>query len=477
MEIKVGKREEADLVIVPCWEEGGLAYETPDLLEATALPLKLGDFKGKADEIALLYGEGPEKRVLLLGLGKKEKLTRDQIQKAYATALQRARGLKAQAINVFFPHEKTFLVDAVEALLLANESFHSLKGTEKPTPLIQKFNFPTATHADAEKFREVQQIVEGVHLARELTNQSSEVLTPEELGQCAKAIAKEYPKVKATVFLKEKIQKEGMGLLLAVNRSSKRDPAFIILEYKGAPDSDEHTVLVGKGITFDTGGLSLKPTDGMLAMRSDKGAAAAVLATVKVAAALKLRVNVTAVVPSTENCLGGESYRPGDVYKSYLGKTVHVTNTDAEGRLVLADALAYAAKNLKPTRIIDLATLTGAIVVALGEDTAAVMSDDEGLVKKLIKSGERTSDHLWRMPLIAAYRKELDSELADLKNCSGRSAGAIIAALFLREFVPEEIPWAHLDIAGSCLISKETSLAPHKSTGYGVRLLVDFLRS
>jgi leucyl aminopeptidase len=264
-----------------------------------------------------------------------------------------------------------------------------------------------------------------------------------------------------------------MGLLLAVNRGSMRDPAFILVEYRGNPGSSDVTALVGKGITFDTGGLNLKPTGSMETMKDDMSGAAAVLGAIRAAAALKLKVNILGAIPTTENSIGSKAYKPGDVYRSYSGKTVEIANTDAEGRLVLADALAYVQKHYKPSRIVDFATLTGAVVIALGEEASALFCNDEGFAAKLMDAGSRSAERLWRMPLYPEYKELMKSTIADLKNSGGRAGGLCTSAAFLSYFV-KDVPWAHLDIAGTAFLSSPKHYHTTNATGVGVRMLVEF---
>jgi leucyl aminopeptidase len=279
------------------------------------------------------------------------------------------------------------------------------------------------------------------------------------------------------MFDKKRIEKEGMGLLLAVNQGSPREPVFIILEYKGDPRSKDHTVLVGKGVTYDTGGLDLKPSGSMLTMKSDMSGAAIVLGTMLTAVRLELKVNLTIVIAATENCIGSKSYKPGDVFRGYLGKTVEIGNTDAEGRLTLADALAYADANLSPTRMINLATLTGGVVVALGDQITGLMSNNDKLVNQLMKASETAGEPLWRLPLRKEYREFYRSDIADIKNCgSGRAASSITGGLFLEDFVGNT-PWAHFDIAGTAFLPKARGYLPQHASGVAVRTLIDFLES
>ena len=267
-----------------------------------------------------------------------------------------------------------------------------------------------------------------------------------------------------------------MGLLLAVNRASSRDPTFMLIEYKGDPKAHDLTVLVGKGITFDTGGLNLKPTGSMESMKCDMAGAAAVLGVIQAAAALGIKKNITGVIAATENSIGSRSYKPGDVYCGYAGKSVEIGNTDAEGRLILADALAYAVKNLKPSRIIDLATLTGAVEVALGNEAIGLLSNHDVLADLLIRSGSSTGERVWRLPLYEEYKDLLKSDVADIKSTGGRTAGCITAAIFLHEFVGKT-PWAHLDIAGTAYLNEAKRYQPKHATGVGVRLMLSLLES
>ena len=276
---------------------------------------------------------------------------------------------------------------------------------------------------------------------------------------------------------REQIKMSHMGLLEAVSRGASEEPAFITIEYKGDPDeSQDWTALVGKGITYDTGGLSIKPTSGMLTMRGDMGGAGAVLGVIHALCHLKIPVNVVALIASTENAIGPSSYKVGDVYTGHSGKTVEVTNTDAEGRLVLADAISYAQETYKLKRIIDLATLTGGAVVALGEEASALMTNNDRLAVELFKASQETSELVWRLPLYEDYKRLLDSKVADIKNSGDRKASAIQGGIFLQHFVDPKISWAHLDIAGVAFSDELKSYQPVQATGYGVRLLIRFFQ-
>ena len=482
------KRATADVLILPFWQaKKGVcpAAELKSLAKACAHPLACGDFKGKEGETALVWTEGKsEKRLLLLGLGPVEKLSVESLRRSFGAAGKLCRAKRWTTLSLLLPkapeiEEADRVRGICEGLLLTNYQFVKLKSAppEGEEPLFiektQLIGIPPRQLLDAKRSNAIANCV---YKVRDLVNGNADDVTPQYLAKAALEITRDFPQIKTTVFDRKRIEKEGMGLLLAVNRGSSRDPAFIMLEYKGDLKSKDKTVLVGKGITYDTGGLNLKPTGSMETMKCDMAGAATVLGTVLAAAQLGLKANVTAVIPSTENAIGSKSYKPGDVYVGYSGKSVEIDNTDAEGRLVLADALAYAKAHLSPSRMIDVATLTGAIVVALGEETTGLMSNNDPLAQELMRAGEQTFERVWRLPLFEEYKEQLRSDVADIKNSGGRAASAITAGLFLQEFVGD-IPWAHLDIAGTAYLSKERRYLPKNATGTGVRLLVEFLEN
>jgi leucyl aminopeptidase len=475
----VSKRPKGDLLAVPCYSSKGKAVNAFD---NHVPPLAQGDFSGKLGKVLILYVDGvKEGRLALVGLGEKEKVTAESLRRAYAALVHACRCKKIHKLNVLVPAidglkaEETF--DAVsEGILLANYNYDKHKSKAKNNGSYSITETTLIVPGSKRKFSvsKVKHVSESVHYCRDLVNGNADDVTPQHLAQCARSLAKKYSKVTATVFGKARIVKEKMGLLLAVNRGSKRDPAFIIVNYRGNPKSKKTIALVGKGITYDTGGLNLKKTGSMETMRCDMAGAATVLATIRALAALGAKVNVTGVIASTENGIDASSYKPGDVYTGYAGKSVEIVNTDAEGRLILADALAYTVKKLKPALVIDIATLTGAIVVALGSAASGLMTHNDDIATALQKAAERTGDRVWRMPLYEEYRKAIDSDIADIKNAGSGGAGAGIAGAFLQEFVGET-PWAHLDIAGTAFIDHASYYNPKYGTGSGVRLLVDFL--
>ena len=461
--------EPAPLWVIPFWEGPKAASDFPLSTQAV-----LRDFKGKNGEVAVHYEK--EQRIFLLGLGSQDKASIEALRKAYASAAQAARLKKITAMQILFPkckQKEPFFQGIAEGILLTNYSFtykseESLK--EDPIVLLNQLVF-----VGIEKtflLQKIQTLVQGVHFIRDLVSGNADG----KMEQFLAAIKTLPRQIKVSLFDKKRLTQEGMGLILAVNRSSSVDPLLVQASYRGHPKSKEHIVLVGKGVLYDTGGLSLKTSEGMLIMKCDMAGAATVLGAIKTAEQLGLKVNVTALMPLTENCIGSKSFKLGDVYRSYSGKTVEITNTDGEGRLVLADAISYAIDCLKPSAIIDLATLTGACIVALGEEISALFSNDEPIAKELMAASERTGELICRLPIHAEYKEAFKSDIADLVNSAGRDAGAIKAALFLQEFIGT-MPWAHLDIAGPAYLSKPKLYNPTRATGYGLRLLIDFLEA
>lgn len=476
-------RKSADVLVLPFWQGEKRALPACPMDSFTAgfdSALKSGDFSGKEGELLPIYKNYPkEGRLLLLGLGEKGSCDAERLRKGMAAVVRWCRSKKLETVSVALPRTDFPAASAItEGLLLTSFVFDSLR------PHTVKKDPPVAVAKccligiDAEVFAEckrTQLIIDAVNFTRGLVMGNADDVTPEFLANTAKGLAKEYGSVKATILDKKKIEQEKMGLLLAVNRASALEPRLILVEYRGNPSGDDLTVLVGKGITYDTGGLNLKPGNSMITMKDDMAGGATVLGVIKAAAELKLKVNLLAAVPSTENGIGSRSYKPGDVYKSHSGKTVEIADTDAEGRLVLADALSYVQKYYKPRRIIDLATLTGGIIVALGEEAAGIFSNDDKLSKALIEAGTATYERLWRFPLFPEYKEVLKSSIADMKNAGDRKASSISGAVFIQEFIEKKVPWAHLDIAGVAFLSNPRHYHSTPATGFGLRLLIEFL--
>lgn len=459
-------KKHSELRILPVWEGSKPAADFGLLRIEHALK----DFKGKQGETALAY-DG-EERLLLLGIGKQDNASIEALRKAYSCAARFVQKHQFKDIELLFPtckQKDAFFRGIAEGIAISNYVFTYKSEQKEPFTLIESVSFVGISKPP--EADEILTIAKSVHFVRDLVNSNAD----DKIKKLTDKAKKLHPKVKTTVFDKKWLTKEKMGLILAVNRASSVDPVLIQATYKGNPRSEDHVVFVGKGISYDTGGLSLKPTSNMLSMKSDMGGAATVLGAVKAAAELELNINVTALMPITENCIGSKSYKLGDVYTSYSGKTVEINNTDAEGRLVLADAISYAAQKLNPTFIIDLATLTGAVVIALGEEIAGLFTDDEELAEALLIASDETDELLWRLPVHEDYKRQLKSEIADMVNAGGREAGSITAALFLQEFT-HDVPWAHIDIAGPAFMEKPKFYNPMKGTGYGIRLLTEFLK-
>jgi len=428
-------------------------------------------FRGKAEETLVHHGE---RAVALLGLGPAP-VGLDAWRRAGARARQEAERERARRAGAYLGEAAAEAAAAfVEGFQLAGYRFAAYLSDAQGRPRVQALTLAgEGLGAGLEApLAAVAAVVPEIFRARDLVNEPASVATPRFLAERVAALARDIRGLEAAAWTPSRIATEGLTGLLAVARGSREEPRFIRLRWAG-PGARQRVVLVGKGITFDSGGLSLKPPKSMETMKYDMAGGAAVIGAVAAAARLGLPVDVTGLVPATENLPGGRAQKPGDVIRFLNGKTVEVLNTDAEGRLILADALALASR-AKPDAIIDLATLTGSCRVALGTLFAGVMGNDERLVAKLIAAGRAAGEPLWQLPLVREYREELKSPIADLKNVGGE-AGTITAALFLEEFV-DGVPWAHVDIAGPAFTDKDLPHAPRGGTGFGVRLLVRYLR-
>jgi leucyl aminopeptidase len=473
------KKDFFDTLCLPFWKDDASleAFDSHFITDEVKAVLESGDFKGESQQLVVLYPSNKKPlRLILLGLGSLKNKTSESLRRQASSLIKFCKEKKIESITLVGSKtltdedQKSF----IEGLLLSNYAFDINK--KDKTTLLKKIGLINFDKSFESAFKEIEIVVEGVFLARDLTSGNADDVTPKYLAQVAKNIANDFKKTISVKILGPKeIKKEGLGLLEAVSRGSTNDPALIIAQYRGNKKSDEHLVLIGKGLTYDTGGLFIKPRGSMDDMRCDMAGASVCLATLLTVAKLKLEVNLSIVVAAAENSIGPDAFKPGDVYKSYQGKTVEIQDTDAEGRLVLADAITYAIKHLAPTSIIDFATLTGAIMVALGDEVAGFFSNDEKLSASLIKASENTHEKLWRMPLHEDYKSQLKSDVADIKNKADRWGGAIFAALFLEDFV-EKTPWAHLDIAGTAFYSKDKYYTPKNGTGFGVRLLIDYLK-
>lgn len=438
-------------------------------------------FSGKAGRclhIPLRSDSGPAE-IILVGLGKADDVDLESWRRAVARGAAAARRHGARRLGVALrpdiASDDAMAAATTEAVLLGEYRFTEFKKPADDEAVIGELCILDAP-VDVEPEASVAATVaRATCWARDLINTSPSDKRPPALAARAQQMAEEAG-LDCEILDEVAMRDLGMSALLAVGRGSSTDPRLVILEHGGADADADPIVIVGKGVTFDTGGISLKPSTSMDEMKSDMSGAAATLGTMRAVAELDLPVRVIGVVPMAENMPGGDSYRPGDLIRAYSGTTIEVINTDAEGRLILADALAYACERFKPRCIIDLATLTGACVVALGEDVAGLMDNDADLAGELLTAGEAVGEPLWRMPMFPHYGKMIESKVADIRNSGARWAGAITAAKFLERFV-DDTPWVHLDIAGPAYRTKATPYVPRGGAGFGVRLLVRWLRS
>jgi len=446
--------------------------------------VKQGDFTGELFQCRLLHTHDslPAKRILLTGLGKKEEFDLERWRGAASKAGQFIRdfGIKEFVFPVSelrgFNREE--LAEAfVTGLMLGVYDFNVFKTVDRNK--IKEIKEVILLAETAEETKSIQGgarigkiVSESVCMARDLVNGPSNQITPTALAEKAQSIAKEHG-MEIQVFEVSEAEAMGMGAFAAVAKGSQEPGKFIMLEYNKGKEFDT-IVLVGKGITFDSGGISIKPSEKMERMKDDMSGAAAVLSTMQAASKLGIPLHLVGIIPATENLPSGKAYKPGDILKTLSGQTVEVISTDAEGRLILSDALAYALR-YEPKAIIDLATLTGACVIALGDYVTGLFGNDESLLKRIEEVSTKTGEKVWRLPLWDEYFEYLKSDCADFRNVGTRAAGAITGAIFLSKFVGK-VPWVHLDIAGSASIEKARPYTPSGGTGIGVRLLVQLLR-
>ena len=444
-----------------------------------------GDFKGKKDSLATVYtgSKAKSSRLVLVGLGEADKVSLESLRRAAAAAAKSLSAKKLTSCAAQIPSGTAIDAEGLGEALTEGFMLAGYKLTRYFSDKERKGNTLEALTlcsenkkalAEARKGAEyAEKVCSGTLLARELAQTPDNDMYPEKLADAARKAGKDAG-FDVTVLDKKKIEALKMHGLLGVNQGSKRPPVFIVMEYNGGGKNDKPIVLVGKGVTFDTGGISIKPAAGMGEMKADMHGAASVISTMVAVAKLGLKQNVVGLVPATENMPSGSAIVPGDVIVYTNGVSVEVDNTDAEGRLILADALLYAQR-YKPQACIDLATLTGACVVALGMVTSGLMGTDAKLKQRLKEAGDYTHEYVCELPLYEEYEDLIKGDITDIKNAGGRYAGAITAALFLKRFVGD-MPWAHLDIAGPAMPASESAYIPKGGSGVGVRLLTDMLR-
>src|SRR5580704_3371949 len=480
MDIKIETRPiaevDSDAVVI-------VAFETapPDVAAADQIKelYDSGEFSGKALEIAILHRPAglKAKRLVLAGGGKSEKFDAAELRKLTGAVV---RALKSKGIHTITlaldeaQRSDDFVASAVEGAVLADvENDRYKTDPKKNEKRVDSFAVLGGSQSAVDRGRI---LAEAQNFSRDLANEPANVLTPTLLAERARQMAKEFG-LECEILDQDRMRQLGMGALLGVAQGSAEPPALIVIRYKPAKASlsKDHLGLIGKGVTFDTGGISIKPSEGMEKMRYDMAGGAAVLGAMRAIAQVKPSIPVTALVPTVENMPGSKAQRPGDIVTSLSGKTVEVLNTDAEGRLILIDALTYAQR-LGCTHLVDAATLTGAVVVALGHIYSGAFSNNQPFADKLLAAAKTEGEKMWQFPLDEDYRKALESEFADLQNIGGRPGGAITAATFIKDFV-NDIPWVHLDIAGTAWLEDSKPYMVKGATGIGVRTFVQLAQS
>ncbi len=474
--------------IVPLFDIGSLGYNSPIALQYQLI-CQMKAFQGKEDEIVLQYIDSPyEKRVVFVGLGdlyEEGYVSSDAVRSGFAKAIQLLSKEKdvqkvsvvvpvfSQEAHVGKPLVYSRLIRAMfEGIGFGSYRFQKYITSSLSSALSDVCFISENVETVLEEEMAVSAAMKGIELTRDLINSSAQEATPEAISQLARETLSQIPGISCEVFDLDRIRREKMGLLEAVGNGAENEPRFVIIDWKGA-DSDR-TVFIGKGITYDTGGLNLKPTGSMETMRADMAGAGTLLGLMHTISSLKLPIWATAILPLAENAVDASSMRPGDVYTSRKGTTIEIANTDAEGRLVLADAFDYAVTELKPARIVDIATLTGASEVALGSDISALFSNSDALAYSLEQAAKKSGENVWRLPLHKKYFSLLKSDYADMRNVTGsRYGGAINAALFLEHFVGN-IPWAHLDIAGPAYYKDGRGIYGKGATSIPFRTLLEY---
>lgn len=444
--------------------------------------LRARSFRAQVKEY--VYVPGREKNLFIIaGLGEKGKITAEVLRRVAGRSQSILSTLSVKTLTILIPEdikigEETILRSLSEGIELGHYVFDTYQKPKNVVLTQVTFGVPRSSSSLEHVLQEVRQISECVYLARDLQNKKSDDIYPESFARIATEVGKTYG-IKTTVLDEKKIKGLGMNLLYRVGKGSATPPRLVMMEYRGnVKDRKIDTAIVGKGITFDTGGINLKPSDprGMIhIMHLDMSGAGVVLATMKACAMLKLPVNIIGVMPLAENAIGKNAYKPGSILRAYNGITVEVENTDAEGRLVLADAISYTIRQYQPSRVIDIATLTGLCLYFFGFHVAALLSNRENFAKQLFEAGERTSERLWQLPLYDDYRNDVKGKSADLSNTGAQFGGTITAAAFLERFVGNT-PWAHIDISGTSMNGEEHDYWPMGGTGFGVRLLVDYFK-
>lgn len=463
MEIRVVENTnsvECDLLVVNLFEG-----ETTTSTIANTYAVQQDNFQGKFGETYILptYSQEPHRKVLVIGFGKKSEFNQNKLREAVAKAIKKAMQIEAKTVafkldGVEFDYSEQFALGAK----IADYAFDKYKSEKKDNHVKEVF-----VEANEAEIRKAEKIASAMTFTRNLANEPAQFATPAELASIACDLGLE-----TKIYDKDECEKMGMGAFLAVGKGSAQEPKFIHMKYS-VPNPKKKIAIIGKGITFDSGGLDIKPASSMLTMKDDMSGAACVLGVMSILKELNPQVEVHGIIAACENMPGCNAYKPGDILTAKNGKTIEVDNTDAEGRLTLADALCYASE-LGVDEVIDLATLTGACMVALGSNAAGIMGNDDELVKKLIKTAERSGERYWELPLWDEYFDSLKSDIADMKNTGSRWGGASTAGVFLKKFV-KDVKWAHIDIAGVAFLDKPQKELIKGASGAGVRTLLNYI--
>lgn len=485
-------RIKADAIIVNFSEgmerlDGDIANIDKALDGAISQLISQGEIKGKLNEITIVHSLGKlaAARVVIAGLGKQQELSQDRVRGVVAEAcrLLRQKGIDnvatvAQGAGIAGISLESAAQAVTEGALLGVYSFRKHITKEAEYGEIKQL---TIVAADEAKLPILEQgcyrgrvLAEATNLARDMVNEPANYMTPSRMAETAMRLAETYG-LELSIIEREQMKELGMGALLGVAQGSREPPKFIVLRYQGNNSGEADIALVGKGITFDSGGISIKPSEKTEEMKGDMAGGAAVVAAISAIAQLKPKINVVAIIPATENLPGGSALKPGDILTAMNGKTIEIISTDAEGRLILADALSYA-KKLTAKIVVDVATLTGACRVALGDVCSGIFGNNQELVDKVIAAGAEAGELIWQMPMYEEYKEQIKSDVADVKNIGGKYGGAITAAQFLAEFAGDT-PWVHLDIAGTSITDKEKNYLVKGATGVPVRTLVNLVLS
>ncbi len=474
----------ADTIIIPLFGDK-LEFRDEEINKKLKRLEKRELFNGDFGEILNITGVKEEiQNVIFLGIGENEDLNKERVRRVFGKVQKYIESLKSKNVFIEFVRAENISEDdnvkaIIEGLSLSDYKFNKYKSDKEKNEIdttitIGGFNLEDKDYTDI--VEESKILVESVFNARDLVNEPSNVIYPETLAEEAERLSKEYG-FEVQVINHEKIEELQMNSFLAVGKASVHKPKLIVMRYFGDMDNEDKKLgLIGKGLTYDSGGYSLKPSNSMVDMKSDMGGAATVIGAISAIAKRKLKINIVAVVAACENVIGSEAYKPGDIISSMAGKTIEILNTDAEGRLTMIDAVTYAIKEENVTEIIDVATLTGAALVALGNDVTAVVTNSNTFYKELEKAFTSTGEKMWNLPNFDDYKTLIKSDIADLKNTGGRYGGTITAGLFVGEFV-ENKPWLHLDIAGPAYITVPWDYCPKGGTGAGVRTLYQLAKN